>query len=303
MDEQKKTTMSVPEMRRMLGLGKTDSYWLVHKNCFDTIMVEGKMRIVTESFEHWYANQIKHRKVDGPPPGEELRAYSYSVREMAEVLGVTEDIIYSIIKRDSLETFEVDTWMRIRKDVFETWYQSQTKYRTAEDRERDKELEEASYTMPEMARLLLISRKEVYNILSSSKNEGVFETIVVADKKRVTKDSFEAWYAGQSRYRKLCDRPAEEIAVIERKQQEAEHPRLKVDENKDAFTLQEAAVLLDLTYAEIRKLIQSGEFDAKKYGNKYMIPRGDITWFLFQQKLERENEKGVTDDGIHCTEE
>lgn len=30
MDEKKKTTMSVPEMQRMLGLGKTDSYWLVH---------------------------------------------------------------------------------------------------------------------------------------------------------------------------------------------------------------------------------------------------------------------------------
>lgn len=37
-----RTTMSVPEMRRMLGLGKTDSYWLVHKNCFETILVAGK---------------------------------------------------------------------------------------------------------------------------------------------------------------------------------------------------------------------------------------------------------------------
>ena len=31
--DKKKTTMSVPEMRRMLGLRKTDSYWLVHKQC------------------------------------------------------------------------------------------------------------------------------------------------------------------------------------------------------------------------------------------------------------------------------
>lgn len=37
MDEKKRTTMSVPEMRRMLGLGKTDSYWLVHRQCFETI--------------------------------------------------------------------------------------------------------------------------------------------------------------------------------------------------------------------------------------------------------------------------
>ena len=51
--DKKKTTMSVPEMRRMLVLRKTDSYWLVHKQCFETVMVEGKMRIVIDSFEHW----------------------------------------------------------------------------------------------------------------------------------------------------------------------------------------------------------------------------------------------------------
>lgn len=66
--DKKKTTMSVPEMRRILGLRKTDSYWLVHKQCFETVMVKGKMRIVIDSFEHWYANQVKYKKVDGPPP-------------------------------------------------------------------------------------------------------------------------------------------------------------------------------------------------------------------------------------------
>ena len=118
MDEKKRTTMSVPEMRRMLGLGKTDSYWLVHRQCFETIIVAGKMRVVIDSFEHWYANQIKYKKVDGSPPGTELRAYSYSVQEMAELLGVSDDTVYTLIKRDHIETFEVDTWMRIRKDVF-----------------------------------------------------------------------------------------------------------------------------------------------------------------------------------------
>lgn len=39
-----RTTMSVPEMRELLGLCKTGSYWLVHKNYFETIVVAGKMR-------------------------------------------------------------------------------------------------------------------------------------------------------------------------------------------------------------------------------------------------------------------
>lgn len=289
MDEKKKTTMSVLEMGRMLGLGKTDSYWLVHKQCFETVMVEGKMRIVIDSFEHWYANQVKHRKVDGPPPGEELRAYSYSPQEMAEVLGVKECVAYDIINRCNIETFEVDTWKRVRKDVFEEWYRNQSRYRTKEDRDRDEELEAASMTMPEMARLLLITRKEVYNILLTGKDRDQFEFVYIAGRRRVTKDSFERWYGGQSKYRKLCDRPSEEIREIERKQQEEEKPRLKVDEGKSAFTLQEVSVLLDLTYNEVRRMVQRGEIDARKYGNKYLIPRDDIQWFLLQQKLEREN--------------
>ena len=50
-----------------------------------------------------------------------------------------------------------------------------------------------------------------------------------------------------------------------------------------------ARILLDLTYNEVRRLIQTGEIEAKKYGLRYLIPRDDIKWFLFQQKLDREN--------------
>lgn len=157
MSKTRKTTMSVPEMRQLLGIGKTDSYWLVHKQCFETILVEGKMRVVIDSFEHWYANQIKYKKVDGTPPGEELRSNSYSPPEIAEMLGLCESVIYDIIKRYDIETFQADYWTRVRKDVFEAWYKSQTKYRTKEDRERDAELEAASMT--------IVQRSNRYNVV------------------------------------------------------------------------------------------------------------------------------------------
>ena len=68
--------MSVPEMRKLLGLKKTDSYWLVHKNFFKTEVIGGMMRIDLVSFEKWYANQVKYKKVDGEEPGKELREMS-----------------------------------------------------------------------------------------------------------------------------------------------------------------------------------------------------------------------------------
>ena len=50
----KRTSMSVPEMGRMLGLGKTESYWLIKKNYFKTILVGNTMRVMIDSFEEWY---------------------------------------------------------------------------------------------------------------------------------------------------------------------------------------------------------------------------------------------------------
>ena len=40
-NEKKRTTMSVSEMRKLLGLRKTDSYWLVHKDLFTVTMIDG----------------------------------------------------------------------------------------------------------------------------------------------------------------------------------------------------------------------------------------------------------------------
>ncbi|MBQ7447271.1 MAG: helix-turn-helix domain-containing protein [Eubacterium sp.] len=289
MPEKKKTTMSVTEMRKLLGLKKTDSYWLVHKNCFETIMVNGKMRIVIDSFEKWYANQIKHKKVDGPPPGEELKAYSYSVRDIAQMLSIDESSVYYLIKRDQIPTFKVETWTRIRKDDFEKWYASQNKHRTKEDREKDAQLEAETMTMPEMARELYISRKDVYNILSKKENSGVFDIVVIADKKRITRASFERWYAGQSEYRKLSDRTPEELAQIRMTEKKKEAPRLEVDPDKPSYNVRETAVLMDLTPDEVRQLIRDGKLAAKKYGATYIVRRETIDWWTTQQKLFAES--------------
>ena len=40
---QKRTWMTVPEMGKLLGLKKTDRYWLVHKNVFESKEIAGKI--------------------------------------------------------------------------------------------------------------------------------------------------------------------------------------------------------------------------------------------------------------------
>lgn len=51
-------SISVPEMGRILGLGKVESYWLVKKNYFTTIQVAGHMRVMLDSstIRRWMAH-------------------------------------------------------------------------------------------------------------------------------------------------------------------------------------------------------------------------------------------------------
>lgn len=281
MNKPEKSTMSVLEMGRLLGLSKTESYWLVHKRCFETTLVQGVMRVNIASFEHWYANQIKRKKVDGTPPGAELRSYSYSIQEIADLLDVSADVVYTLIKRYHIETFEVDTWMRVRKDVFEKWYKSQTKYRTEEDRKRDAEAESSSMTMPQMARLLGITRDEVYLILSSKKNRDAFDIIVVADKKRITYESFENWYRNQDRYQKVTRKTSGLKEDLE-KVDDSVRKALLCSERTN-FTVSEAAILIGIPKREIYRMIEDELLDSFTIGKMIRIRRSSLEWWLAPQ--------------------
>ena len=106
---QKRTWMTVPEMGKLLGLKKTDRYWLVHKNVFESKEIAGKIRINIASFEKWYANQIKYHKVTGEESGKELKSWSYSVKEVADLLGVDDYLVYELLKKNQIE--QVHIWI------------------------------------------------------------------------------------------------------------------------------------------------------------------------------------------------
>lgn len=188
MNEERKT-MTVPQMRKILGLKKTESYWLVHRNFFQTDIVNGHMMIDVESFEKWYANQVKHRKVDGPEPGAELTRMSYSFAEVAEMLGVSGAVVYEIWDKNNLETFTVDFVKRIPKEVFEKWYAGQTRYRKRKH---------GSHVGAKRSRY--ISRDEAADMagvepatVSRWAEEGYFRFTKTDKTLRIKRDSFERW--------------------------------------------------------------------------------------------------------------
>ena len=193
----KPTSMSVLEMGRSLGLGKTESYWLIKKNYFKTITVGHKMRVMVDSFEDWYANQCRYQKVDGTPPGENIKKSTLSVAELGDLLGLAEASTYELIEKGYFEIVDTLGKRRISKSSFDEWYSNQSFYRTKDDQNKDKELIAISYSMPDIARMLGIHRNCVYYLL----DHGPFHFIQVGRQKRVTKESFHLWAEIQSRYK------------------------------------------------------------------------------------------------------
>lgn len=124
-----KKSMSVPEMRRLLGLCKTEAYWLVKKNYFDTVIIAGKMRVMIESFENWYANQLHYKKVNGEAPGKNWTSVTMSIQETARLLGIAEGTLYDLMKKKPFKTVKVGMYTRIYIDSFEDWYNSQSHYK------------------------------------------------------------------------------------------------------------------------------------------------------------------------------
>lgn len=272
-----KKYMSVPEMGRLLGLKKTDRYWLVHKNFFKTEVILGKMRVELASFEKWYANQVKYRKVTGEEPGLELKQRSYSARDIAQMLQVSECLVYDEMNKAGVEYIIVDYWRRYPKEAFDEWYKNQDRYRNDEDREKVKEVLESTMRMPEMARLLGVKRAVVYNLL---KHSDILKTVELDGRRRVTKESFYEWYASQDQYHIVSEKTPEPVKKENNRDLEA-HRRQVIDRdghsknvgNKEFLTMNEAALLADTKPSTIHKWIKKGKITAIQSGKTIRIPR------------------------------
>lgn len=264
------TTMTVQAMGRMLGLKKTESYYLLHKHCFETVTINRQLRVVRNSFEEWYALQDRYRKVDGPEPGTALREQFYSIFDIADMLGIHVSSAREMIQRQGLPTMMVARKLRVPKAVFDHWYVSQNWYRMTEDRERDRPAEEISITVPEMGRMLGLDRRQAWHLYYHEKENLVL--IRVSGKPRITRESFDAWYAEQDWFQLVPVQPKEPEA---RTYCENEIDDLQPEE-RTFISIHETAECLGMSEKRIYRLIECGTLDGKKIGKIWMVRRSDV---------------------------
>lgn len=273
-----RSTMSVPEMRKLLGLKKTDSYWLVHKNFFKTEVIGGMMRIDLVSFEKWYANQVKYKKVDGEEPGKELREKSYSFKEAANILGIHDSDLYDIWKNEKLEYITVDFVRRIPVDIFEKWYADQDIYRKVTYIPTAEELEKDYICLQEAADMLGISREKLAKIARCEEIGRLLNSTICNNKRWITRKSFQLFLNAQNVYHITDDEDRQEESQV---LQEKETLSLMV---KEYISRQDAAELAGVNVSTVTKWMQSGEFQCIGAGKVLRVHRQQFLNWLNEHR-------------------
>ena len=189
--EEMKRTMSVPEMRKLLGIKKTKSYWLVHKNYFKTEIIDGCMRVDIASFEKWYANQTKRKKITGEKPGEELCASSYSFRDVANMLGEYDSTIYDLWNRKGLPMVTVNYRKRIPREAFDSWYENQNEYHKVDGLATIEEIEEKFILFKEAAAMLKMTNEDLLTLIRKEKYQELLKMRMFDNKRWISKRGFQ----------------------------------------------------------------------------------------------------------------
>ena len=267
-------TMSVPEMRKLLGLKKTEGYWLVHREFFKTEIIGGMMRVDIESFEKWYANQVKHKKVNGEEPGRELIKGSYSFQDAANLLGINSASLYEIWKKEDRKTIKVDFVKRIPKEEFDKWLSRQTVYKKSDRIPTISDMEKDYIRFEEIARLLNIHEEVMLKLIRIGEYKSLFEVRVFDNKKWISRKSFRLFLNAQNEYR-ITDND------------ENTSPDNLIIETKEYISRNEAAELAGVTASTITKWIQAGVFPCIGAGKVLRIKRTDFLAWLNESRKAR----------------
>ena len=267
-------TMSVPEMRKLLGLKKTEGYWLVHREFFKTEIIGGMMRVDIESFEKWYANQVKHKKVDGEEPGRELIKGSYSFQDAANLLGVNNACLYEIWKKEERKTIKVDFVKRIPKEEFENWLSEQTVYKKSDRMPTINDMEKDYIRFEETARLLNIQEETMLKLIRTGKYKALFEVRVFDNRRWISRKSFRLFLNAQNEYR-ITDND------------ENTSPDNLIIEIKEYISRNEAAELAGVKASTITKWIQAEVFPCIGAGKVLRIKRTDFLDWLNESRKVR----------------
>lgn len=259
--DEMKRTMSVPEMRKLLGIKKTESYWLVHKNYFKTELINGTMRVDIASFEKWYANQTKHKKVTGEKPGAQLCAASYSFRDVANMLGEYDGTIYDLWNRKGLPTVTVNYRKRIPREIFDSWYENQNEYHKVDGPATIEEIKEKFILFREAAAMLKMTNEDLLTLIRKEKYKDLLEMRMFDNKRWISRRGFQDFLNLHDQYK------------IRQAKNESGNVIRKFLSQKQYISKEEAARIAGVSKSTVAKWALKGMFPCRAAGYVMRIER------------------------------
>lgn len=259
--DEMKRSMSVPEMRKLLGIKKTESYWLVHKNYFKTELINGTMRVDIASFEKWYANQTKHKKVTGEKPGAQLCAASYSFRDVANMLGEYDGTIYDLWNRKGLPTVTVNYRKRIPREIFDSWYENQNEYHKVDGPATIEEIEEKFILFREAAAMLKMTNEDLLTLIRKEKYKDLLEMRMFDNKRWISRRGFQDFLNLHDQYK------------IRQAKNESGNVIRKFLSQKQYISKEEAARIAGVSKSTVAKWALKGMFPCRAAGYVMRIER------------------------------
>lgn len=259
------------------------------------------MRVVISSFETWYANQTHYRKVNGPPPGEELRKKSYSVKDISNLLGIGIDTVYTLIHREKIpySVYQYGQW-RVDAAVFQFWYNSQCTYHLV-TAEHPNELHKANLMkLTEFGRLLGLERDETYKLVRQLKY--VLEIVSINRQLYVTMSSYQRWRETEMRTdaqiaASVVKRSRKELPQILPAVSSVEQESTPIPAQK-FFTVPEAASFLHLSERTVYRLCSDGRIPAKRVASQWRIARADLEALSNQNSINQQGEEANGDNHL-----
>ena len=135
--------------------------------------------------------------------------------------------------------------------------------------------------------------KTLNNILRCQTYKDVFEIVVVAERKRITKKSLNHFLSLQDKYR-LCDNNKDDGVDSEKLMSQPETDSDQTKKNSELLTQSEAAAIAGVSRTTIIRWVEKGYFHEIVAGTTVRIPRTVfITWL--------EKNRGENINGIHKT--
>jgi len=128
----RKTTYSVAEAQKILGISQKAVYKLIKEEKFTAVRISGTYYILKPSFDEWFEAQSRgEADRDGPTQTphkimeeeEEntLGKRCYTVKEVMELLGISRPSVYDLLKRKEFRYVNVANKYLISKKSGNAW--------------------------------------------------------------------------------------------------------------------------------------------------------------------------------------